>query len=127
MAIRFVDEAARRGVEDAGVNATGPTFADYDGDGDVDVFVPVEDLAPGLADRLFENDGHGRFRDVAAERGVQNPGSISRGAAFCDFDGDGDADLVSATMPPGRRERHVPTTLFRNLLRESGSARASRT
>ena len=121
--IRFKDEAAARGVQDLAVNATGPTFGDYDGDGDLDVFVPVEDLGPGLHDRLFENDGKGIFRDVAAERGVQNPGSFSRGAVFCDFDNDGDLDLLSANMPPGQsRQRHVPTTLYRNNLRESGKA-----
>ena len=121
--IRFADETVARGVQDLGVNATGPTFGDYDGDGDVDIFVPVEDLAPGLHDRLFENDGQGRFRDVAAARGVQNPGSLSRGAVFCDFDGDGDRDLLSANMPPGQpRQRHVPTTLYRNQLRETGRA-----
>ncbi len=119
--IRFVDEAVARGVQDLAVNSTGPTFGDYDNDGDLDVFVPVEDLAPGLADRLFENDGRGVFRDVALERGVRNPGSLSRGAVFCDLDNDGDLDLLSANMPPGQaRERHVPTTLFRNLLAESG-------
>ncbi|MCU0758204.1 MAG: CRTAC1 family protein [Steroidobacteraceae bacterium] len=123
-AIRFVDEARKRGVEDLAVNSTGPTFGDYDGDGDLDLFVPVEDLAPGLADRLYENDGRGMFRDVAAERGVQNPGSINRGAVFCDFDNDGDLDLLAANLPPGQpRERHVPTTLFRNQLKESGQAR----
>ncbi len=122
--IRFSDEAALRGVADLAVNATGPTFADYDDDGDLDVFVPVEDLAPGLTDRLFENDGRGYFRDVAAERGVQNPGSFSRGAVFCDFDNDGDQDLLSANMPPGQaRQRHVPTTLYRNQLKETGVAR----
>ena len=121
--ISFVDETVARGVQDLGVNSTGPTFGDYDGDGGVDIFVPVEDLAPGLHDRLFENDGKGRFRDVAAARGVQNPGSLSRGAVFCDFDGDGDRDLLSANMPPGQpRQRHVPTTLYRNQLRETGRA-----
>ena len=122
--IRFTDESGVRGVQDLEVNSTGPAFGDYDGDGDLDIFVPVEDLAPGLADRLFENDGRGVFRDVAAERGVQNPGSLSRGAVFCDLDNDGDLDLLSATMPPGQaKQRHVPTTLYRNMLRESGSAR----
>ncbi|MFM8480223.1 MAG: hypothetical protein ACKOCF_03400, partial [Gammaproteobacteria bacterium] len=67
--IRFKDEAAARGVQDLAVNSTGPTCGDYDGDGDLDVFVPVEDLGPLLHDRLFENDGKGVFRDVAAERG----------------------------------------------------------
>jgi len=94
--IRFKDETAARGVTDLAVNATGPTFGDYDGDGDIDVFVPVEDLAPGLADRLFENDGRGSFKDVASANGVQNSGSFSRGAVFCDLDNDGDLDLLSA-------------------------------
>lgn len=121
--IQFRDEAEARGVRDLAVNSTGPTFGDYDGDGDLDIFVPVEDLAPGLADRLFENDGQGRFKDVAAARGVQNPGGMSRGAVFCDLDNDGDLDLLAGNMPPGQaRVRHVPTTLFRNQLRESGSA-----
>ena len=122
--IHFTDEAQRRGVQDLAVNSTGPTFGDYDNDGDLDLFVPVEDLAPGLADRLFENDGSGMFRDVAAERGVQNPGSLNRGAVFCDFDNDGDLDLLAANMPPGQaREKHVPTTLFRNQLKETGAPR----
>ena len=124
MPIRFKDETAARGVVDAAVNATGPTFGDFDGDGDLDIFVPVEDLAPGLNDRLFENDGRGMFKDVAADKGVQNSGSLSRGAVFCDLDNDGDLDLLSVNMPPGQaRQRHVPTTLYRNDLRESGSAR----
>ncbi len=123
-AIRFVDEAVQRGVLDVAVNSTGPTFGDYVGDGDLDMFIPVEDLAPGLADRLYENDGKGVFTDVAAARGVQNPGTLNRSAVFCDFDNDGDLDLLTANMPPGQaRERHVPTTLFRNLLRESGHPR----
>ena len=122
--IRFADESAARGLTDLGVNATGPTFADFDDDGDLDIFVPVEDLAPGLADRLWQNDGKGRFSDVAAAQGVANPGSMSRGAAWGDFDNDGDEDLVVANMPPGERgKRHVPTTLFKNLLKETGQAR----
>ncbi len=121
--IRFTDEAVARGVADVAVNSTGPTFGDYDNDGDLDVFVPVEDLAGGLADRLFENDGNGRFTDVAAARGVQNPGSLNRGAVFGDYDNDGDLDLLTANMPPGERGRkHVPTTLFKNQLRETGAA-----
>lgn len=122
--IQFKDETATRGVTDLAVNSTGPTFGDYDGDGDLDIFVPVEDLAPGLHDRLFENDGRGFFKDVAQARGVQNPGGFSRGATFCDLDNDGDLDLVSVSMPPGQaRQRHVPTTLYKNELRESGVAR----
>ncbi len=108
---------------DPAVNSTGPTFGDYDNDGDLDVFVPVEDLAPGLTDRLFENDGTGHFKDVAAAHGVQNPGTFNRGAIFGDYDNDGDLDLLTANMPPGEgRRKHIPTTLFRNQLKEAGVA-----
>jgi hypothetical protein len=121
--IQFVDEAVARGVADVAVNSTGPTFGDYDNDGDLDIFVSVEDLAAGLTDRLFENDGRGNFKDVAAARGVQNPGTFNRGAIFGDYDNDGDLDLLTANMPPGEgRRRHVPTTLFKNQLKETGSA-----
>jgi enediyne biosynthesis protein E4 len=121
--IAFVDEGVLRGVADPATNSTGPAFADYDNDGDLDVFVPVEDLAPGLADRLWENDGKGMFKDVAAARGVDNAGSMSRGASWGDYDNDGDVDLLVANMPPGERgKKHVPTTLFKNLLKETGKA-----
>jgi len=39
--LRFVDEAVQRGGADTAVNSTGPTFGDYDNDGDLDVFVPA--------------------------------------------------------------------------------------
>ncbi len=121
--MQFVDDAVKRGVADPAVNSTGPTFGDYDNDGDLDIFVPVEDLAAGLTDRLFENDGTGHFKDVAAARGVQNPGTFNRGAVFGDYDNDGDLDLLTANMPPGEGcRKHIPTTLFKNQLKETGAA-----
>lgn len=122
--IRFSEEGEARGVADLAVNSTGPTFADYDRDGDVDIYVPVEDLAAGLHDRLFENDGKGRFRDVALARGLQNAGSLNRGASWGDYDNDGDLDLVAASVPSSSaRERYVPTTLFKNMFEETGELR----
>jgi hypothetical protein len=55
--IRFKDVAFDAGVADVAVNSTGPTFVDYDSDGDLDIYVPTEAPLEGHGNRLFENDG----------------------------------------------------------------------
>src|SRR5688572_2555688 len=119
--ILFRDASSAAGIADVAVNATGPAFADFDEDGDIDIHVPVEDLSQGLNDRLWRNDGKGVFTDVAAQFGIAHAGSLSRGAAWGDYDNDGDQDLALATMPSsGRPVTQVPTSLFKNLLKETG-------
>lgn len=65
----------------------GATAADYDRDGDVDIFVCR--LGPDL---LLKNRGDGTFEDVTAAAGVSD-GHWSSSAAFGDVDGDGWVDL----------------------------------
>jgi hypothetical protein len=120
-AIQFSDVSETAGLADFAVNSTGPAFSDFDNDGDLDIYVPAEALAEGINNRLWENDGTGKFTNVAPARGVSNDGSYSRGAAWGDFDNDGDQDLAVSNMPPGQdRRNHVPTTVYRNLLVETG-------
>ena len=57
---RFEDVTRRAGVECANLDATGATFADVDGDGDLDLV--VNSIAGGT--HLFLNDGRGRFTEV---------------------------------------------------------------
>ena len=83
---RFEDVTEGSGLADAGF-AMGAATGDYDGDGDVDLF--VSNFGP---DRLFRNDGDGRFVDVTNAAGVGHPG-FGASATFFDADADGDPDL----------------------------------
>lgn len=72
----------------------GVAAADFDDDGDIDLYVVGGDTAPNA---LFENRGDGTFVEVAASVGldITHRGS---GPNFADIDGDGDLDFfVGAT------------------------------
>ena len=76
----------------AGSNFTN-AFADYDNDGDPDMFVGFD----GKPNRLYRND-KGVFTDVAAAAGVADS-RPTRAAAWGDFDADGDPDLLLGFTP----------------------------
>ena len=85
---RFVNATAGAGLEMPDAIAVGCAFADIDNDGDPDLFVTT--VRHG--NRLFENLGHGTFRDITAQAGVGYVGHSS-GVVFFDYDGDGLLDL----------------------------------
>jgi hypothetical protein len=68
-------------------------FADYDNDGDPDLFIGFD----GKPNRLYRND-QGIFVDVAREAGVVDT-RPTRAAAWGDFDSDGDPDLMLGFTP----------------------------
>ncbi|MEO7274642.1 MAG: CRTAC1 family protein [Vicinamibacterales bacterium] len=68
----------------------GAAAADYDNDGDLDLYVTCLG-----ANHLFSNQGGGRFVDVTAKAGVGDP-SLSASAAWFDYDNDGKLDLFVA-------------------------------
>ena len=71
----------------------GAAAGDYDGDGDVDLFVTRLD-APGI---LYRNNGNGTFTDVTAGSGIDLAAG-SNGAAWGDVDNDGRLDLYVTSL-----------------------------
>ena len=88
--LRDVGSSIGIGALDHGVGmGTGLIAADYDGDGDVDLFVPS---GVGFACQLYRNDG-GVFTDVAVASGITDTDN-ARSALWFDADGDDLLDLV---------------------------------
>lgn len=86
---KFKNITAEAGVGVPGRISVSATFADIDNDGDPDLFVTT--VRGG--NLLFENDGHGHFRDITQEAGISGT-AHSSGAFFFDYDRDGLLDLL---------------------------------
>ena len=80
-------------LDDVGYG-TQVALADYDNDGDLDIYV-VNQSTTAVPNRLFKNDGSGTFTEVGGTAGVDDSGD-GRGGAWGDYDGDGDPDLYVA-------------------------------
>jgi hypothetical protein len=105
----FTEEAAARGVADGSGVGMGAVFADYDNDGDQDLF--VADRGP---DRLYQNDGTGHFVEVAAAAGVAGT-TDDVSAAWGDYDNDGHLDLyVVSNSPCAPPNMYDPDRLLHN-------------
>jgi enediyne biosynthesis protein E4 len=100
----FTDVSGRAGIARHIGKGMGIAFADYDGDGYVDVFV-ANDTVPNF---LFHNEGNGTFREAGFRAGVamndDGRALSSMGADFRDLDNDGLPDLfvtalVNETFP----------------------------
>jgi hypothetical protein len=82
----FADVTEKSGLAYPGW-AMGVATADYDSDGNVDLYVTC--LGPN---HLYRNNGDGTFTDVTQKAAVDDA-RWSTGAAFGDYDNDGDLDL----------------------------------
>ncbi len=99
----FTDVAGSAGLADT-LETRAAAWGDFDADGHVDLYVGFTAASP-IPDKLYRNEGNGRFVDVAATVGIVNRGT-TRQPAFVDFDNDGDLDLFVAF-------RDRPNTLYR--------------
>ncbi|MDR3618779.1 MAG: FG-GAP-like repeat-containing protein [Paludisphaera borealis] len=128
----FEDQTEAAGLGGDRGYPTSAAFADFDGDGDLDLYVchyGVWDaehpllcpdpkhpggyyscdprLVPPEADHLFRNDA-GRFHDATRESGVTDPDGRGLGVVAADLDADGWVDLFVANDT-------TANYLFRNL------------
>ncbi|MHC4959824.1 MAG: CRTAC1 family protein [Planctomycetota bacterium] len=88
---RFEAVGKASGVDDPGWGY-GAVAGDVDNDGDTDLY-----LCNWGVNRLFLNDGTGKFKDVGTDAGVAgDPRHWSAGACLVDYDRDGDLDLYVA-------------------------------
>ena len=86
---KFKDITKESGVALPGLVSVGAAFADIDNDGDEDLFITT--VRGG--DFLFENDGHGHFKDITKSSGI-NLKAHSAGVFFFDYNNDGLVDIL---------------------------------
>ncbi|MFN9299794.1 MAG: CRTAC1 family protein [Acidobacteriota bacterium] len=117
----FVDEAPRRTIGKASLLslAFGVFFFDFDNDGWLDIFAAnghideeINRVQPKVSFKqpplLFRNNGKGGFEDVSRSSGLDlTKPLVARGAAYADFDRDGDLDIAI-------NNNHGPMAFFRN-------------
>ncbi len=84
----FTDVTKEAGLLDP-VNSIAASWADFDNDGLLDLFLCCE----RQPNRLYRNKGDGTFEEVAAKAGVQGDGRMCKGCAWIDYDNDGYPDL----------------------------------
>ena len=82
----------------------GVAVFDYNGDGRPDIFftnganiATLKKDSPKYRNRLFRNDGNGKFTDVTDAAGLAGSG-YDMGVAVADYDNDGHADLFVAGL-----------------------------
>ncbi len=97
-----VTKSAGLAVELYGI---GVAAADYDNDGDDDLYVSCLE-----ADRLFQNQGDETFVDVTKQAGIHNP-SFGTSCAWFDYDKDGNLDLYVANYVEWTIETDIFCTL----------------
>ncbi|MBI2505053.1 MAG: CRTAC1 family protein [Candidatus Latescibacteria bacterium] len=104
---------------------SGGGFLDYDGDGDLDIYLvngaslPGHQTAEIPINRLYRNEGEGRFADATSVAGVGDT-HYGMGCAAADFDNDGDTDLYVTNFGPEVLYRNEGNGTFVDMTSAAG-------
>jgi len=132
VAQRFVLRTQEAGFGSAW-DGTGVAVADYDLDGDLDVYhvsyKPYDQFDPRSWNRLYRNNGDKTFTEVGLEAGVRGesiPPTTLRvfgnkfGASWVDYDNDGDPDLFLTNIGPEVLFRNNGDGTFEDVTDDAG-------
>ena len=124
----FSDVTHESGLATPAFPSQSASWADYDNDGDLDLFSCNESIPESLEEssaiifpsQLYENDGKGVFTDVAVRAGVTNL-RYCKGSTWGDYDNDGDQDLyLSNYATENRLYRNNGDGTFTDVARDLG-------
>lgn len=142
---KFADVTENSGIKRDDKWATSAGFADFNGDGKLDIFVlkyvnytkenhqktfnnkmqtySAPYLYQGVADQIWQNDGNGKFTDVSEKAGITKDPEKGLALAIGDVDKDGDQDVyVANDTTPNQLWINDGTGNFKDMAKLSGSS-----
>jgi hypothetical protein len=106
--------------------AGGVALFDYNNDGYLDIYftngadiATLSKTAPKYSNRLFENDGHGNFKDVTEKAGLSGIG-FDNGVAIGDYDNDGYKDIFVGGVHGNRLYHNNGNGTFTDVTAKAG-------
>jgi hypothetical protein len=100
------------------INSAHVAAGDYDGDGDIDLYVGSFDPASSSYKHYLFNNDMGRYKDVSADAGITHTGKESF-ATFTDFDNDGFLDIYVVKEDGDKLYRNTGTGNFEDVTAKS--------
>jgi tetratricopeptide (TPR) repeat protein len=122
----FTDATGAAGVAEPAYPSQAGLFADFDGDGWLELYVGNESRVEleqngDYPCQLYRSQGDGTFVDDSARAGVRND-RYCKGVAAGDYDNDGDMDLYVSNIGRNRLYRNKGDGTFRDMAQKAGVA-----